>query len=488
MVKILAHNDLIIKKSACFYITVQANANPDLSLLAVNTLVKDCADSNPYIRGLALKTLCSIQHLALTDYVAKALLSGLKDRSAYVRRVAVTGCGKISVTSHEFIEGNGVVDLLYGMLRDTDPIVVINCMHTLDEILKDEGGIVINKNITYYLLNKLSMFTEWGVVTIFEKLLKYKPKKDEETYDILNILDPYLKHNNSAILTSAIKLFLHLVHDLPQLKGEVFNRAQHALIHSLSSGNPELAFMIVDFVEEVLSDNQDLFAAKAQSFFCKYNEPLYVKLKKITLLPKLISESNIGDVIEELSMHCSDVSPEISKVAIKSLSDIALKYPQYYALCLKRLLLLLDLQIDYVTSNVLGVLQSFDFQSEPELAKAVMESIAKCSDYVDDSEGKSSLIYLLGEYGEFLEDSPYILEEFVDTISEETSHNVKYYLLSSLMKLFFKRPAECQDILGRVLEHCASDDNLDVSDRAKLYYSMLQHDVKEAQRVVMGEV
>jgi AP-4 complex subunit beta-1 len=41
------------------------------------------------------------------------------------------------------------------MLKDNDPQVVVNCIAVLDEILKDDGGISINKNIVIYLLNRL---------------------------------------------------------------------------------------------------------------------------------------------------------------------------------------------------------------------------------------------------------------------------------------------------------------------------------------------
>ena len=52
-----------------------------------------------------------------------------------------------------------------------------------------------------------------------------------------------------------------------------------------------------------------------------------------------------------------------------------------------------------------------------------------------------------------LSNTPYVLEELVDNISEESSSTVKLQLLSAVMKMFFKRPPECQEMLGRLLEH-----------------------------------
>ena len=41
-------------------------------------------------------------------------------------------------------------------------------------------------------------------------------------------------------------------------------------------------------------------------------------------------------------------------------------------------------------------------------------------------------------------------------ISEEASADVKLELLSAVMKMFFKRPPECQEMLGRLLEYSIS--------------------------------
>ena len=47
-----------------------------------------------------------------------------------------------------------LVNELYSLLRDPDPIVVVNCLRALEEILKKEGGVVINKPIAHHLLNR----------------------------------------------------------------------------------------------------------------------------------------------------------------------------------------------------------------------------------------------------------------------------------------------------------------------------------------------
>ena len=47
---------------------------------------------------------------------------------------------------------------------------------------------------------------------------------------------------------------------------------------------------------------------------------------------------------------------------------------------------------------------------------------------------------------------------------------MKLALMAAAGKLFFKRPPECQALLGTVLAAAVADQNQDVHDRALLYY------------------
>lgn len=48
------------------------------------------------------------------------------------------------------------------MISDNDPLVIINAIHALNEILINEGGIALSKKMVDYLLGRLKEFNEWG--------------------------------------------------------------------------------------------------------------------------------------------------------------------------------------------------------------------------------------------------------------------------------------------------------------------------------------
>ncbi|CAE7788856.1 BETAA-AD [Symbiodinium sp. KB8] len=73
MVKISKTTDPVIKKMVYLYLCSYAATHPDLTLLAINTLQSDCQDDDPMVRGLALRSLCSLRLESILEYVMRPL-------------------------------------------------------------------------------------------------------------------------------------------------------------------------------------------------------------------------------------------------------------------------------------------------------------------------------------------------------------------------------------------------------------------------------
>ena len=61
MVKACATVDIVHKKLVYVFLCSYASLNPELSLLVVNTLRKDCQDPNPMVRSLALRNMTNLR-------------------------------------------------------------------------------------------------------------------------------------------------------------------------------------------------------------------------------------------------------------------------------------------------------------------------------------------------------------------------------------------------------------------------------------------
>jgi hypothetical protein len=67
--------------------------NPHFSFFFKSMFCSDNED--PLVRGLALRSLCSLRLESILEYVEKPLRKGLDDISAYVRKTAVLGVLKV---------------------------------------------------------------------------------------------------------------------------------------------------------------------------------------------------------------------------------------------------------------------------------------------------------------------------------------------------------------------------------------------------------
>ena len=66
--------DLVIKKMLYLYTANYAELMPEMALLTINTLQKDCNDADPTVRGLALRAFCSLNVPNLIEYVVRIMI------------------------------------------------------------------------------------------------------------------------------------------------------------------------------------------------------------------------------------------------------------------------------------------------------------------------------------------------------------------------------------------------------------------------------
>lgn len=140
MVMASATNDLVQKKMVYLYLMNYAESNSDLALLAVNTLQKDCRDDDPMIRGLALRSLCSLSLLNMVEYLQPAVQRALEDVNGYVRKTAVIGVLKVFHISKSAVLESDLLPTLKRLIHDSDAHVVANTICAVEEVLAEEGG------------------------------------------------------------------------------------------------------------------------------------------------------------------------------------------------------------------------------------------------------------------------------------------------------------------------------------------------------------
>jgi vesicle coat complex subunit len=479
MMLVIETRDLVIKKMVYLFLSNYATANPELAQMCTNTLTKDCHNEDPMVRGLALRSLCSLRLPQMVEYVSEPLHRALQDSHAYVRKTAVMGILKMYHLDQDILEQNHFVDTLYDMLRDPDAAVVTNCILVLNEIMAKTGGMAINRAIMLHLLNRLAEFGEFGVLAVLDLVPRYIPANEEEGYQIMNLLDPLLRTTNAGAFMAVIFAFLSLAQNLTAdgIQRQIVMRVKAPVITMMTGGSSELMYCLLKHVDALIELCPGVFDDEYRQFYLRYHEPTSVKYLKIQILAKITNPSNAPDIVGELSECVANTDTTLSRLSVRSLARIACRDVGGEG-CAEnitcRLVEMVDLDISHVSSEAATALSAI-LRKHPDLKELIAPPLPRALKYMSESSGKASIIYLLGECGDIVSEAPYCLEKLIDSYDKIQSSLVKIALLTSTMKLFFQRPPEVQKMLGRLLKKATEDVSCqDLHDRALLYYRLLR--------------
>lgn len=476
--------DLVQKKMIYLYLSQYAKENQEMTILAVNSILLDTKDSSPMIRGLALRWLCNMATPLLGEHMIDPLRDGLIDQSSYVRRAAVLSCAKLFRLDKSIGKDTTILNRLYELLRDKDSYVVINSLRALDEILQEEGGVVINNKIVLHLISMLKDFNEWGQIYVITLLKKYIPDSQDELFAIMNLLDSRCQHPNSALVLATIDLFLTLTSAYPEIHQHVYLRVKAPIMALLLRTNVETIYATLCHVSLISKRVPQLFASAYKFFFARETEPEYMKLTKVHVLECIATPQHAKEILTELSYYAMDHEHEFAKEAIRTIGRLAIKLPSCSGLALEILVGYLELeQIPHILETTIGVMKDM-LRKFPSQAADVIPRLSQILDIITDPQAVAAAVYMIGSFGSILQESPYIIEEMVDNWDKQDA-KVKNQLLVSSLKLFFVRPKEMKLTLGKLFQKGTNDfSNPDVHDKVLFYYRLLTSDVDTCKAII----
>ncbi|KAJ1559855.1 beta-adaptin, partial [Nowakowskiella sp. JEL0078] len=127
------------------------------------------------------------------------------------------------------------------------------------------------------------------------------------------------------------------------------------------------------------------------------------------------------------------------------------------------------------------------FRKYPSKYEGIIPTLCENLEVFDEPEAKASLIWIVGEYAERIENASELLDYFIENFKDEPSV-VQLQLISATVKLFLKKPQSAQEIVQKVLQTATqSCDNPDIRDRAYIYWRLLSSNPQAAKKVVISE-
>ncbi|MEW5304817.1 MAG: hypothetical protein WDW36_007401 [Sanguina aurantia] len=490
VVNCMQTEDLELKKLVYLYLINYAKTQPDLAIMAVNTFVKDTQDPNPLIRALAVRTMGCIRVDKITEYLCDPLQRCLKDDDPYVRKTAAVCVAKLFDINPEMVEDRGFLDMLRDMLSDANPMVVANALASLQEVQEVSGKdmLQMTPHTLFKLLAALNECTEWGQVFILDSLANYDTKDPKDAEKIVERVMPRLQHVNSAVVLSSVKVILRMM-DVVANEDLVkaWTKKMAPPLVTLLSAEPEVQYVALRNIELIVQKRPAILANEVKVFFCKYNDPLYVKMEKLEVMIRLASDKNIDQVLLEFKEYAQEVDVDFVRKSVRAIGRCAVSIEKAAERCINVLLELIQSKVNYVVQEAVIVIKDI-FRRYPNRYESIIATLCDNLDSLDEPEAKASMIWIIGEYAERIDNADELLDSFLETFPEETSL-VQLQLLTATVKLFLKKPTESgQRMISQVLSAATNEsDNPDLRDRAYIYWRLLSTDPEAAKEVVLAD-
>lgn len=489
VVNCIQTDNLELKKLVYLYIINYAKTHPDQALLAVNTFVRDATDQNPLIRALAIRTMGCIRVEKITEYLCVPLTRCLRDDDPYVRKTAALCVAKLYDISPALVVEKGYLEVLRDLVRDANPAVVANAVAALSEIADTSGRDVmaVDAGLLQKLLAALNECTEWGQVFILDSLSRYVPSDGREAEGIIERVSPRLQHANSAVVLSAARLIINAM-DLIDNQDTIrqLSRKLAPPLVTLLNNEPEVQYVALRNINLIVQKKPRILEHEIKVFFCKYNDPIYVKMEKLEVVIRLVNERNADQVLLELKEYATEVDVDFVRRAIKAIGRCAIKLDRCAERCVSVLLELIQTGVNYVVQECIVVIKDI-LRRYPNRYESIIGTLCENLETLDEPEARGSMIWVIGEYSNRIENSQELLDNFVETFADEPT-SVQLQILTAAVKIFLREPEVAQDLVKRVLDLSTEQShNPDLRDRGYVYWRLLSTDPAAARTVVLGE-
>eukprot|EP00915_Cephaloidophora_sp_WS-2016_P007851 GHVH01010857.1.p1 GENE.GHVH01010857.1~~GHVH01010857.1.p1 ORF type:complete len:496 (+),score=61.46 GHVH01010857.1:34-1521(+) len=265
MVQASDTSDVVQKRMILQYLTANAALNPSLSILAVNTLLKDCGAQNPHIRSMGLSSLVCLSSLDILEYVQDPIQSALRDKDPTVRANGVDTCLKV----FELVEKDSAIadELVSGVtaaLGDENVIVFIRAV--IATLSMAPELVIAIQSIVIRILNSMQDHQIDPVILpmmLLNIVQPYRVSSSEEYYDILNILDAQLDSINLHLVCCVIKTFVAIIksHQDEDHHAQLYSLLERCtdilITHSVCCDAPEMSTVALNTLLMLLKEVDD---------------------------------------------------------------------------------------------------------------------------------------------------------------------------------------------------------------------------------------
>jgi vesicle coat complex subunit len=486
MLRCVKTNDIELKKLVYLYLQSYSSQEPEQAIMAVNTFVTDSQDASPLVRALAVRTMCRIRLESVAEYMVSPLKRTLADKDPYVRKTAAFGVSKLFDMIPDLVETSGLLDDLLGLLSDENPLVIANTTAALFEINQTRATpvFVLTADKLTPILSALVSCSEWCQTILYEGLAAYVPTATEDADFLIDRFTAFLKHSNPAVVIGAFRCILAWMPLSTKDSADLFPQIIPPFVTLMTLASPEVQYVVLRALSLFIYKYPRALTKEIRVFFCKYNDPSYVKMEKLDVIVTICRPQTAQLVLDELQDYVAAVDVAFVRKAIRSIGQIALKIEAAARRCVDILASVFAGKADYAIEEAIIVLTDI-LRRYPGTFESILQTACQTLEHLKDPRAKAAGVWILGEYCALIENVDVLLDPFLDTFHDEQPA-VQLQILIALVKLYIDRPDATRDQLQFVLSEASKESNVpDVRTRALIYWRLLSADAQTARDVVL---
>ncbi|XWS61748.1 hypothetical protein CRYUN_Cryun07bG0152300 [Craigia yunnanensis] len=369
---------------------------------------------------------------------------------------------------------------------DPNPLIRALAVRTM-------GCIRVN-NITEYLCDPLQRCLKYVRKTAAICVAKLYDINAELVEDggFLESLKDLISDNNPMVVANAVAALAEIQENSSRPIFEISSQTLSKLLTALNECTEWGQVFILDALSRYKADD----AREAENIVERVTPRLQhancaVVLSAVKMILQQIELITSTDVVRNLCKKMApplgtllSAEPEIQYVALRNINLIVQRRPTILAHEIKVLLefkeYATEVDVDFVRKAVRAIGRcAIKLERAAERSYFALFLPPLC---------KASMIWIIGEYAERIDNADELLESFLESFPEKPPQ-VQLQLLTATVKLFLKKPTEGpQQMIQVVLNNATVEtDNPDLRDCAYIYWRLLSTDPEAGKDVMLAE-
>ena len=162
-----------------------------------------------------------------------------------------------------------------------------------------------------------------------------------------------------------------------------------------------------------------ILESEIKMFFCRFSDPHYIKLEKLEILLKLANESNIDQILHELKEYVDEVDVAFVRKCVRTFGRLAIKLENMADKCVHALFECWQKKAAYMIQESVIVMRDI-FRKYPKRYEGILTQIFKNIEIITESEAKSAMIWIIGEYCKIIENAGVLLMKYLESFHDES--------------------------------------------------------------------